>query len=105
MGCNAWQVHEDPAETGLKMAGCRIQATMEKQIPIPIALAMLLSACAGPAEKFHPDWESLKQYKVPDWFRDAKFGIYFHWGVYSGPAAEAAACHGFPDRTERGPGY
>jgi alpha-L-fucosidase len=23
---------------------------------------------------------------VPDWFKDAKFGIYFHWGVYSVPA-------------------
>jgi alpha-L-fucosidase len=23
---------------------------------------------------------------APDWFRDAKFGIYFHWGVYSVPA-------------------
>jgi hypothetical protein len=33
-----------------------------------------------------PGWESLKQYEVPDWFRDAKFGIYFHWGLYSVPA-------------------
>jgi alpha-L-fucosidase len=28
---------------------------------------------------FKPDWNSLKQYKVPDWFRDAKFGIWAHW--------------------------
>jgi alpha-L-fucosidase len=28
----------------------------------------------------------MKQYQVPNWFRDAKFGIYFHWGVYSVPA-------------------
>jgi len=33
------------------------------------------------------DWESLKKHNpAPDWFRDAKFGIYFHWGVYSVPA-------------------
>ena len=33
------------------------------------------------------DWESLKNHNpAPDWFRDAKFGIYFHWGVYSVPA-------------------
>jgi alpha-L-fucosidase len=33
------------------------------------------------------DWESLGQYnEEPDWFKDAKFGIYFHWGVYSVPA-------------------
>lgn len=30
--------------------------------------------------KFSPDWESLRNYKVPDWFRDAKFGIWAHWG-------------------------
>jgi alpha-L-fucosidase len=35
---------------------------------------------------FRPDWISLAQYKVPDWYRDAKFGIFIHWGVYSVPA-------------------
>ena len=29
---------------------------------------------------FKPSWESLKSYKVPDWYRDAKFGIFMHWG-------------------------
>ena len=28
---------------------------------------------------FQPNWESLKQYKTPDWFCDAKFGIWAHW--------------------------
>ena len=28
---------------------------------------------------FQPTWESLKQYLAPDWFRDAKFGIWAHW--------------------------
>ena len=36
--------------------------------------------------KYKPNWESLKQYETPDWFRDAKFGIYCHWGPYSVPA-------------------
>jgi len=35
---------------------------------------------------FRPDWESLKQYQVPAWYKDAKFGIFIHWGVYSVPA-------------------
>lgn len=30
--------------------------------------------------EYAPDWESLKHYKVPEWFRDAKFGIWAHWG-------------------------
>lgn len=32
---------------------------------------------AGP---FKPDWESLHAHQDPEWFRDAKFGIYTHWG-------------------------
>ncbi|MFO7169786.1 MAG: alpha-L-fucosidase [Chloroflexota bacterium] len=35
---------------------------------------------------FTPDWESLKGYRVPDWYQDGKFGIFIHWGVYSVPA-------------------
>ena len=30
--------------------------------------------------KFKPTWESLRNYKVPEWFRNAKFGIWAHWG-------------------------
>jgi alpha-L-fucosidase len=39
----------------------------------------------GYPRKFRPDVESLRQYECPEWFRDAKFGIYMHWGVYSVP--------------------
>jgi len=35
---------------------------------------------------FAATWDSLSQYNVPDWFRDAKLGIFMHWGVYSVPA-------------------
>jgi alpha-L-fucosidase len=35
---------------------------------------------------FRPSWDSLAAYRVPEWFRDAKFGIFIHWGVYSVPA-------------------
>lgn len=38
------------------------------------------------APKFAATVKSLKQYQCPEWFRDAKFGIYLHWGVYSVPA-------------------
>ena len=40
-----------------------------------------------PKQEFQPTFESLeKSNPVPEWFKDAKFGIYFHWGVYSVPA-------------------
>lgn len=32
---------------------------------------------------WQPTLESLQNYECPEWFRDAKFGIYVHWGVYS----------------------
>jgi alpha-L-fucosidase len=35
---------------------------------------------------FRADWESLHKYEVPEWYRDAKFGIFIHWGLYSVPA-------------------
>ena len=31
--------------------------------------------------RFQPTWDSLKQYRCPDWFRNAKFGIRAHWGA------------------------
>ena len=37
------------------------------------------------AGKFQPTWDSLKQYKAPEWFRDAKFGIWAHWGPQCAP--------------------
>ncbi len=35
---------------------------------------------------FEPTWESLTKHEVPEWFQDAKFGIYAHLGVYCVPA-------------------
>ncbi len=50
----------------------------------------LLTVAAGAAaqskDRYQANWESLKKYEIPDWFRDAKFGIFIHWGVYSVPA-------------------
>ena len=36
--------------------------------------------------RFKDNWESLSSYRTPEWFRDAKFGIFVHYGVYSVPA-------------------
>lgn len=32
---------------------------------------------------YKPNWESLSEAVIPDWFRDEKFGIFMHWGLYS----------------------
>ena len=36
-------------------------------------------------DRYEPTWESLEKHPVPSWFKDAKFGIFIHWGVYSVP--------------------
>ena len=43
-----------------------------------------------PNGPYQPNWNSLDKHdESPKWFRDAKFGIYFHWGVYSVPAFDS----------------
>jgi alpha-L-fucosidase len=54
------------------------------------ALGLLAGSLAAPtltraATPFEATRESLKQYQVPEWFRDAKFGIWAHWGPQSAP--------------------
>ena len=36
--------------------------------------------------RFHANWESLKTHRIPDWYGNAKLGIFIHWGAYSVPA-------------------
>lgn len=59
-----------------------------RTISVIIATLLIsLTACNKTVEpKYTADWESLKQHETPEWFTDAKFGIYFHWGPYSVPA-------------------
>ena len=35
---------------------------------------------------YRADWAFLNEYPVPGWYKNAKFGIFIHWGVYSVPA-------------------
>jgi alpha-L-fucosidase len=46
----------------------------------PNLFSKTLSQQQGP---FQPTHESLSQFQVPEWFRDAKFGIWAHWGPQS----------------------
>jgi alpha-L-fucosidase len=51
----------------------------------PVSIIVHTDAEPVAAEKFQPTWESLKQYQCPEWFRDAKFGIWAHWGPQCQP--------------------
>jgi len=36
--------------------------------------------------KFKDNWDSLRNIEIPQWYKNAKFGIFIHWGIYSVPA-------------------
>ena len=58
-------------------------------LPIIIACCCIEMPVNAQQQRFQPTWASLNNYKIPDWFRDAKFGIFIHWGVYAVPAFES----------------
>ncbi|HEY1424986.1 MAG TPA: alpha-L-fucosidase [Candidatus Acidoferrum sp.] len=43
------------------------------------------SAAAQEAKKYEPTIESLDKHPLPEWYDDAKLGIFIHWGLYSVP--------------------
>ena len=40
---------------------------------------------------FEPTWESVRTHQVPEWYDDAKLGIFLHWGLYSVPGLASIA--------------
>lgn len=42
---------------------------------------------SNPPGPFRPDWASLEDWQLPEWYANGKFGIFIHWGVYA-----VAAC-------------
>jgi alpha-L-fucosidase len=46
---------------------------------------LALTAQAQVAKKYQPTLESLNQHPLPQWYADAKLGIFVHWGLYSVP--------------------
>lgn len=70
-GGNAPQGYDMAPETRLEV----VEAAVES---LPFKL---------PEGPFQPTWESLKEnYRVPQWFVGAKFGLFMHWGIYAVPA-------------------
>ena len=56
---------------------------MDKAIMTLLAALPLL---AGAAQEYEATQASLVNYQAPEWYQDAKFGVWAHWGVYSVPA-------------------
>lgn len=52
---------------------------------LTIACLLLTDHPMVAADRYEPNWASLDRRPCPEWFLDAKFGIFIHWGVYSVP--------------------
>lgn len=57
---------------------------MKKKVYLLIfAISVSISSLLA---QYSADWESLDKRETPEWWTDAKFGIFIHWGLYSVPA-------------------
>ena len=75
-----------------------VTRNISKKIPVTrllILLGVVIANCpgrlnaeslVGAKQLYDPHWESLAKHTVPDWYDDAKFGIFVVWGPYSLPA-------------------
>jgi alpha-L-fucosidase len=50
-----------------------------------VALSPVIGGAPQPAPTYEPTVESLDKHPLPDWYADAKLGIFVHWGLYSVP--------------------
>ena len=64
----------------------RLLAGMSLAIWIGACSAQEAPAAGHASHKYQPTWESIRQHKVPQWFDEAKLGIFIHWGLFSVPA-------------------
>ena len=58
------------------LTGCMLSTAWAQDYKVPVTGENETMA----EGKYQPQWESLKKHKTPEWFRDAKFGIWAHWG-------------------------
>ncbi len=57
------------------------QSQVNRQLP-PLQPITLLDD-SGP---YQPNWQSIDSRPIPEWYQDAKFGIFIHYGLYSVPS-------------------
>lgn len=51
-----------------------------------LLLSILFLSSNASAQTYEAKWSSLDQRPIPQWWSDAKFGIFVHWGLYAVPA-------------------
>jgi alpha-L-fucosidase len=67
------------------MRCCCKLAVKVSVVAAAVMLADFASVAQAAGTKYEANWESLDKRPCPEWFLDAKFGIFIHWGLYSVP--------------------
>ena len=57
-----------------------------KKISFALCFIFAMNMLSINAQKYEANWLSIDNRPIPQWFTDAKFGIFIHWGLYSVPA-------------------
>ena len=72
----------------ISLAGCSDKSATITEENVALSRAQKLAEIEQVANQgpYKASFESFTQYQIPDWYQDAKFGIFIHWGVYSVPA-------------------
>ena len=63
---------------------------LKKHTHIYLLLLTMAALLPAHAQEVQPTWQSINQRGYPQWFQDAKLGIFIHWGLYSVPASSTA---------------
>lgn len=61
---------------------------MKKLLYLVVFFALSLQTWG---QEMDSEWDIIDQRNIPEWFAEAKFGIFIHWGVYSVPAYRAVS--------------
>jgi alpha-L-fucosidase len=56
---------------------------MKKLLKFLFILSIVLITLGVQAQKYEPNWQSLRRVQTPQWLQEGKFGIYTHWGIYA----------------------
>jgi len=53
---------------------------------LQLFLCCILNTAITASPRYEPNWNSIDSRPLPQWFDDAKVGIFLHWGVFSVPS-------------------
>ena len=59
---------------------------MKKLLRVVIMVCLATVTAHAGGRGYEPTWDSLDARETPEWYGDARFGIFIHWGLYSVPA-------------------